>query len=685
MDAPAPDPRGAFQGEPVTIDSPLGPLELGIVDATYPGVSAAVSRLLNRSIGDARATLGGHLPDWLVEDIRRNYISPEKVETLWAPTGHRFVVVFEREIVGTVHVARAHDTIFTIDRVLINVSARDYPGFKPERHHHVVNLSVKHELRRARLAMRMMDGIVTRFRDRFDGDGLWVRGDPPWHEGLVGLGYEHDPSMDIFLPADAQRTADLSHAEFNQRYACTCRTARPANPKALAARAQRMREQKLQYVSFTRAFERGGMGRWIVPRPPAEVPSPLTDTDRDDASLTACATDWGLVHRARPLGVARPASAEEAAALLDRASVHGVPVTVRGCGHSVAGESLAGGGIVLSTEKLRGIVAVTPERVTVRCGTTWRELVRALAPQHRLPPVIPGWLPATVGGTLAAGGFSKGSHRHGLLIDHVLELGMVTGDGRRIACSSMQAAWLFESALGGGGQLGVVAEATLPLVAHPPEIHVFSADLGDDAAQLAQTLAAAADDVASYHVTSFYAPGRGWGVVQALASEQARPAAAHATRRGVVPLLRYVDPERPAAPDAPASWLHFFAPHDALAALLSVLRTCLSFAQGDALQVIPVRKLRERPASFLALPDVAVGSLVHGVCVTRTHGGRDAAWLAQDTRALLDLARAAGATPYLVPADARAAWRARRVQDSVPLARALRLADPARILEHAAT
>ena len=681
MHAQAPDPRGAFLGEPVTIDSPLGPLELGIVDATYPGVSAAISRLLNRSIGDARATLGGHLPDWLVEDIRNNYISPEKVETLWAPKGHRFVVVLDREIVGTVHVSRAHDTIFTIDRVRINVSARDYPGFKPERHHHVVNLSVKHELRRARLAMRMMDGIVTHFRGRFDGDGLWVRGDPPWHEGLVGLGYEHDPSMDIFLPADAQRTAGLSHAEFNQRYACTCRIARPADPEALAARAHRMREQKLQYVSFTRAFERGAMGRWIVQRPPEEVPSPLTDSDRDDASRTACATDWGLVHHARPLGIARPASVEEAATLLDRASVHGVRVTVRGCGHSVAGESLAGGGIVLSTEKLRGIVAVAPDRVTVRGGTTWRELVRALAPQQRLPPVLPGWLPATVGGTLAAGGFSKGSHRHGLLSDQVLELGMVTGDGRRIACSSMQAAWLFESALGGGGRLGVIAEATLPLVAHPAELHVFSADLGDDVARLAQTLSAAADDAATYHVTSFYAPGRGWGVVQALATDQARPAAAHATRSGVVPLVRYVDPERPSAPDAPATWLHFFAPHDGLESLLSALRTRLSFAQGDALQVIPVRKLRERSASFLMLPDVEVGALVHGVCVTRTHGTRDAAWIAQDTRALLDLVLAAGGTPYQVPADARAVWREHRVRDSAPLARALRLADPARILE----
>src|SRR5688572_1363898 len=128
-----PDLRGAFVGDPAEIGSPLGPLLLGIVDAKYPGVAAGISRLLFRSIGDARASRGGHLPEWLVDDIGRNYISPEKVATLWAPFGHRFCVLYENEIVGTVHITKEHDTIFTIDRVRLNVSARDYPDFKPDR------------------------------------------------------------------------------------------------------------------------------------------------------------------------------------------------------------------------------------------------------------------------------------------------------------------------------------------------------------------------------------------------------------------------------------------------------------------------------------------------------------------------------------------------------------------------
>lgn len=73
------DLRGAFIGDAVVLPSALGPLELGIVDPHHPGVAEAVSRLLFRSIQDARETRGGHLPEWLVEDIQNNYISPEKV------------------------------------------------------------------------------------------------------------------------------------------------------------------------------------------------------------------------------------------------------------------------------------------------------------------------------------------------------------------------------------------------------------------------------------------------------------------------------------------------------------------------------------------------------------------------------------------------------------------------------
>ncbi len=414
-----------FAGDVLTIDSPLGALTLGVVDPHLPGVAEGVSRLLMRSIQDAREEAGGHLPGWLVDDIERNYISPEKIRSLWAEAGHRFALVLGDEIVGTVHVARRHDLILTVDRHRNNVPASEHPGFKPEGFHHVVNMSVKHELRRAGLARRMFDGIVTAFRGLFAGDGLWFRADPPWHAGLVGLGFEHDPSMDVFLPEDVVRTAGLPHEDFNRLHACTCVPRVIARPEALVARPDAMARKKLQYVSFTRGFAQAPRSR--ATRPPATPPT----------------------------------SVDDVCAVLAWATREGRTVAIRGRGQSFEPDA---GEIVLSTERLTGVGSIEDDRVTVLGGTSLAELVTATSARGLTPPVLTTWTEASVGGVLATGGFGRSSLTEGLLVDHVLSLVVVTGDGRRVACSRTQAAWLFEAVLGGHGCFGVIAEATIRLV-----------------------------------------------------------------------------------------------------------------------------------------------------------------------------------------------------------------------------
>lgn len=455
-----------FVEGPVRIESPLGELELGVADAEVPGVAEGVSRLLHRSIQDARAEAGGHLPSWLVDDIERNYISPEKVRTLWAATGHRFALRRAGEIVGTIHVAKSDRTILTVDRTILNVDESEHPGFKPPRHHHVVNISVLHELRRARLGTLMVDGIVRHFRHLFSGVGLWVRADPPWHPGLAGLGFVHDPALDVFLPASVERTADLPHPVFNQRYACTCRPRRPE-----------LDTHKLQYVSMTRLFEPS------APRPRVASAPPLTPEMLQDCGPRSSTAD-----------VTRPASVEAVANVLAWASREGRQVTIRGRGQSYDGQSL-GDDVVLATERLAGVRVISRDRVTVAGGTTWRALLAELATwnaasgETRYPPVVPSWLESSIGGTLASrlGGIGKGSLRHGRVTDDVESLLVVTRDGRRVECTRKQAGWLFEAALSSEGRAGVIVEATLCLVERPRLVTRSRRDA--DASELADVLA----------------------------------------------------------------------------------------------------------------------------------------------------------------------------------------------------
>ncbi len=621
----------AFVGQTVTLESAIGRLTLGVVDPFAAGVAAAISRLLTRSIQDARATRGGHLPDWLVAEIERRYTSAESVQTLWARTGHRFCVALDGEIVATIHVAREHDTILTLDRARVNVSSRDYPDAKPARHHQVVNISVAHALRRARIGTAMLDAIVAHFRDRFDGDGLWVRADPPWHAGLVGLGFVHDPSRDVFLPSDAERTADLPHAELNRRYACECAPPAPHDPDALAERPRAMRERKLQYLSFTRAFD--GVERL------ARVARSRAPIAADAATLERFARDWGLVHRVRPTEVATPTHVDQVEALLVRATRETTPVVVRGQGHSAAGRAL-GSGLVLCTAGLDRIVAIGDDSVTVEAGVRWQTLVRALS-GDRYPPVLTGWLGATIGGTLSTGGYSKGSHRHGLQIDHVISLVVVTGDGRRVECSAEHAAWLFDAVRGGGGRFGVIVEATLPLVPQPRFLRVASVNVGAAPEALLLTLDAAAADPSSYHVTAFR-DGMAWTVVCA--------SAAHDTA-GASTFAGYVDPPRPSEPPGPARWLHVFLSREAVAPYLDAMAPWLG--EGDALQACPIGG--------------AGRAMRYAVGLTRELRDRDDALIAAQNAALLETARRLGGIEHphgdVGRLGASASARAKRVAD----------------------
>jgi hypothetical protein len=370
----------------------------------------------------------------------------------------------------------------------------------------------------------MVDAIVSRFGRRFAGRGLWVRADPPWHAGLAGLQFAHDPARDVFLPASTQRTAGLPHAQFNARYACDC----PIADGASASHAQAMASEKLQYVSMARPFE-------LAPR--VQVPRSAVPLDESAEARAACATTYGGAH-AMPRAVARPATIAELAAAVTGAVRAHRTIAIRGAGYSWGAEPL-GGDIVIAMDRLDRIGEVADDHVVVEAGAPFTAVVRAAAARGLAPPVIPGIVVATVGGILASGGLGKGSHVHGLVVDHVRELVVVTGDGRVVACSPTQAAWLFDAVLGGAGRFGVIARATLALAPCPPRVRVESAvhasigeaalALGDDALHAMATIddagralairAVAGDDLAFVEYACPPAPTpRTASLTQALAS-----------------------------------------------------------------------------------------------------------------------------------------------------------------------
>lgn len=193
----------------------------------------------------------------------------------------------------------------------------------------------------------------------------------------------------------------------------------------------------------------------------------------DAASRAEAAQDFGHIVSRTPVAVLRPGNATDIVKLIDYANRHGIKVAGRGEAHSTDGQAQALGGVVIDMRELAAIGAPTADGVWVQAGATWRAVLAATTAAGLTPPVFTDYTDTTVGGTLSVGGIGGASHRHGLQIDNVLALEVVTGDGRFLTCSPTQRPLLFRSILGGLGQFAIIVRAKLKLAPAPTNVRVY--------------------------------------------------------------------------------------------------------------------------------------------------------------------------------------------------------------------
>ena len=149
----------------------------------------------------------------------------------------------------------------------------------------------------------------------------------------------------------------------------------------------------------------------------------------DAATCEVYAADASL-YRRLPRAVLRAGHPDDLAAAMSAAAEYGVPITMRGAGTSLAGQSV-GTGLVVDTGALADC-SIDPDARTARVGPglVLDDLNRAAA-VHGLMfgPDVATANRATLGGMISNNSAGARSIVHGLTADHVVALDVVIADG----------------------------------------------------------------------------------------------------------------------------------------------------------------------------------------------------------------------------------------------------------------
>jgi FAD/FMN-containing dehydrogenase len=176
-------------------------------------------------------------------------------------------------------------------------------------------------------------------------------------------------------------------------------------------------------------------------------------SDHDDYEKTRGV--WNAAIDAFPEAVISCRNAEDVSKAVHLANENGLPVAVRSGGHSPAGYGTLHAGLVIDLSPMKGIeVDVANKTARIEPGLTWAEVSHHLN-EHGLALTAGDVASVGVGGLALGGGIGWMAAKHGLTIDRLRAVELVTADGKQIRASHDENQELFWGLRGGGGNFGI--------------------------------------------------------------------------------------------------------------------------------------------------------------------------------------------------------------------------------------
>ena len=179
---------------------------------------------------------------------------------------------------------------------------------------------------------------------------------------------------------------------------------------------------------------------------------------------------WNAIIDKHPSVIAKCQGVADIITCVNYARENKLLLSVKGGGHHVSGTAVCDDGLMIDLSDMDGVwVDPYSKTARVQSGATWGEVDHET--QEFGLATVGGQDPNIgVAGMTLGGGVGWLSRKYGLTIDNLLEVDLVTADGRFVTASEAHHSELFWALRGGGGNFGVATSFKFQLHNVGPEV-----------------------------------------------------------------------------------------------------------------------------------------------------------------------------------------------------------------------